>query len=136
MGLLSVASSVMFVRHLEPSVAFYHDVLGCEVAIHDRDAALLIACGGFQMYLIARGDRIVHTSDSVGLQYLTWVTDSATTLERMSQTLRSQGYHTENFVSGGVRFVESRDPDGIRLLLAYPTPETLPRSVVGPRLYT
>lgn len=62
---------------LDRSVAFYRDVFGCEVAIHDQDAALLLSSRGFQMYLVARGKREQHASGGIGVQYLMWATDSA-----------------------------------------------------------
>jgi catechol-2,3-dioxygenase len=132
---VSIASSVTFVRQLDRSVAFYRDVFSCTVAIRNRDAALLIAPGGFQMYLISRGDRAQHALGGIGLQHLTWVTDSAEALEQVNQTLQERGSHTDTYTSGGVTFVEGRDPDGICVVIAYPSPQTMPRTELGSRLY-
>jgi hypothetical protein len=41
---------VIFVSELGRSVDFYRDLFACEVAIHEPDAALLLAPGGFQIY--------------------------------------------------------------------------------------
>lgn len=130
-----VTSSVMFVAELERSVDFYCEVLSCEVTIHDRDAALLLAAGGFQIYLIARAARTWHPSRAIGPQYLIWAVDSAQALEEADQALRRRGRRTFTHTAGGVDFVTGADPDGIRILVAHPSPEKLPRSVVDARLY-
>jgi catechol 2,3-dioxygenase-like lactoylglutathione lyase family enzyme len=132
----TVASSVMFVGQLDRSVAFYRDVFTCKVAIHDQDAALLIAPGGFQIYLVSKGSRTTHASVSIGPQYLMWATDSAEALEHMEGALRGHGAPTYRYKSGGVTFIRGRDPDGIRVVIAHPSPEKQPRSLVGTHLYT
>jgi hypothetical protein len=131
-----VTSSVIFVSRLGTSVEFYRDLFSCKVAIHDRDAALLLAPGGFQIYLIARGTRTPHPSAGIGLQFLIWAVESAAELEELDLAFQERGGRTDRYTSGGVAFVASRDPDGVRLLVAHPSPETLPRSVVGARLYS
>jgi catechol 2,3-dioxygenase-like lactoylglutathione lyase family enzyme len=130
-----ITSSVVFVADLGRSVEFYRDVFSCEVAIEAPGAALLLARGGFQIYLIARESRAGHPSGGIGLQYLIWTVDSAQDLDESRERLRSRGRHTDSFASGGVTFVASRDPDGIRILVAHPSPEELPRSIVDTHLY-
>ena len=131
-----IASSVMFVTELDRSEAFYCDVFGCEVAIRNPDAALLLAPGGFQLYLIERGSRAQHPLEGIGLQYLMWSTESAEALEHIEKVLKDHGVHTSTRTSGGVTFVGGRDPDGIRVVIAHPSPEELPRTVVGSHFYT
>jgi hypothetical protein len=131
----SVTSSVIFVSRLEVSIGFYCDVFSCQVSIHDREAALLLAPNGFQLYLIARGPNTAHPSRGIGLQYLIWALESDAELRDAALTIRSRGGRTSSYTSGGVTFLAARDPDGIRVLLAHPSPEKLPRSVIGPRLY-
>jgi hypothetical protein len=131
-----VTSSVIFVSELGRSVDFYRDLFACEVAIHEPDAALLLAPGGFQIYLIGRSARTPHPSGGIGPQYLIWAVDSADDLQMLEQALRGYGRLTDTYTSGGVNFVVGRDPDGIRIMMAHPGPDKLPRSVVGPRLYT
>ena len=131
-----VTSSVIFVSVLDRSVDFYREVFGCEVAILDRDAAaLLLAPGGFQIYLIARGTRTPHPSRGIGPQYLIWAADTAADLKVLEQALRHYGRRADTYSSGGVTFVACQDPDGIRILIAHPGPDKLPRSVVGAHLY-
>jgi hypothetical protein len=130
-----VTSAVLFVSQLDRSIEFYRGLFACSVGIQDRDAALLRAPGGFQLYLIARGSRTRHPSDGLGLRYLIWSTDNADHFEQLEQTLKDRGARTDIYMSGGVAFLETCDPDGIRVLTAYPSPNKLPRSLLGPRLY-
>ena len=131
-----VTSSVIFVSQLGRSVDFYRDVFACQVSIHDHDAALLLAPGGFQIYLIGRGTRTPHHSGGIGPQYLIWAVESAADLRDLEQAFKDHGGRTDTHTSGGVSFVAGRDPDGIRILVAHPSPDAFPRSVVGAHLYT
>lgn len=130
-----VTSSVVFVSDLDRSVEFYRGVFSCDVGVEARGAALLLARGGFQIYLIARERGTEHPSGGIGLQYLIWTVDSAPDLAEARELLASRGRRTDTFTSGGVTFLASRDPDGIRLLVAHPHPEQLPRSAVDPHFY-
>jgi catechol 2,3-dioxygenase-like lactoylglutathione lyase family enzyme len=130
-----VTSSVIFVSDINRSVGFYRDIFGCEASIHDSDAALLLAPGGFQIYLIGRPARTPHISGGIGPQYLIWAVNSADDLQVLDEALRRYGRRTDAYASGGVTFVAGRDPDGIRILLAHPGPDQRPRSVIGPLLY-
>jgi catechol 2,3-dioxygenase-like lactoylglutathione lyase family enzyme len=130
-----VTSSVLFVSRLDRSIEFYRDVFSCTVSIRERDAALLLAPDGFQIYLIARGTRAEHPSGGIGLQYLIWAVESDAELRDIAQALQDRVGRTDSYASGGVSFLEARDPDGIRILVACPSPEKFPRSVVDTRLY-
>lgn len=130
-----VTSSVIFVRDIDRSVHFYRDVFACEVTIQKPEAALLLAPGGFQIYLIGRSARTPHPLGGIGPQYLIWAVDSADDLHVLQRTLRERGGRVDSYQSGGITFVAGRDPDGIRILMAHPGPDKLPRSVVGPHLY-
>ncbi|MBC9822890.1 VOC family protein [Terrabacter sp. MAHUQ-38] len=133
--LARLASSVMFVAQLDRSVDFYRDVFRCRVAIRDLDAALLVTTDGFQIYLVAKGGRAQRPSGHIGLHCLMWSTDSVEALENVEGVLRERGGHPDRYSSGGVTFVRGHDPDGIDVVIAHPTPEMLPRSVIAPRLY-
>jgi catechol 2,3-dioxygenase-like lactoylglutathione lyase family enzyme len=130
-----VTSSVIFVRNIDRSVHFYQDVFACEVTIQKPEAALLLAPGGFQIYLIGRSARTPHPSGGIGPQYLIWAVDSADDLQELERAFRRYGRITDSFTSGGVTFIEGRDPDGTRILMAHPGPDKLPRSVIGAQLY-
>ncbi|SDQ66706.1 Glyoxalase/Bleomycin resistance protein/Dioxygenase superfamily protein [Arthrobacter crystallopoietes] len=130
-----VVSSVLFVSQLERSVNFYCDVFGCEQAIREEGAALLLASGGFQVYLIERGTGAAHHVTGIGPHLLMWATDSMEGLEYFEKLLKEMSDHTYTHSAGGVTFVEARDPDGIRVVIAHPDPEQLPRSILDLRLY-
>lgn len=135
-GSARVTSSVVFVSELGRSVEFYRDMFSCEVTIESSGAALLLAPGGFQIYLIAKGSRASHRLGGIGMQYLMWAVETAGALVDMEQGLKDRGSRTYTYASGGVSFLESRDPDGIRILVACPSPERRPRSLVENRLYS
>jgi catechol 2,3-dioxygenase-like lactoylglutathione lyase family enzyme len=126
---------VIFVSDIDRSVDFYRDVFACDVTIHQREAALLLAPGGFQIYLIGRSARTPHASGGIGPQYLIWAVNSADDLQELEQALRQYGRVTDTYTSGGVTFIAGRDPDGIRILMAHPGPDKFPRSVIGTQLY-
>lgn len=130
-----VTSTVLSISVLDRSIEFYREVFACTVTIHDVGAALLIAPGGFQIYLIERGTRAEHPSSGIGMQYLIWAVDSEAELRAMEQAVKDRGGRADTHESGGVTFLATRDPDGIRILVAHPSPEKLPRAVVGARLY-
>jgi catechol 2,3-dioxygenase-like lactoylglutathione lyase family enzyme len=130
-----VTSSVIFVSDIDRSVDFYQDVFACEVTIRKREAALLLAPGGFQIYLIGRSARTPHPSGGIGPQFLIWAVNSADDLQQLEQALRRYGRTTHTYTSGGVTFIAGWDPDGIRILMAHPGPDKLPRSVIGAQLY-
>jgi hypothetical protein len=86
-----VASSVLFVAELDRSVNFYWDLFGCVETPRSGEAALLLAPGGFQLYLIERGKRAEHHSGGLGRHLLMWATDTAQGLKYFEQTLKGDG---------------------------------------------
>jgi hypothetical protein len=95
----------------------------------------MLTPAGFQIYLIARGERASHPSGGIGYQCLIWTVGSAAELDDLEQVMRDRGHYTHSRTTRGVRFLSTRDPDGIRILVAHPSPEELPRSVVDAVLY-
>jgi catechol 2,3-dioxygenase-like lactoylglutathione lyase family enzyme len=130
-----VTSAVIFVSELGRSLDFYVDVFACEVAVLESEAALLTSSGGFQIYLIQRTKRTPHPSGGIGVQHLIWSVASGEELGDLERALTARGRHTDTYTSGGVQFLAGRDPDGIRILVAHPGPESLARSIVGARFY-
>jgi len=59
-----------------------------------------------------------------------WTVRTAAELDDLEQVMRDRGHPLHSRRTHGVRFLTSRDPDGIRILVAHPSPEELPRSVV------
>ncbi|MBV8349336.1 MAG: VOC family protein [Mycolicibacterium sp.] len=129
-----VASAVIRVSDIDRSLTFYRDVFSCRVVIRQGDTALLLAPNGFQLYLQARDWLHRRSASDVGVQYLTWATDSQSELQRIRQRLHTYDTavftHTEN----GVTFLEGCDPDGTRVIVAYPSPRQLPRTIIAERL--
>ncbi|MEO7015641.1 MAG: VOC family protein [Leifsonia sp.] len=131
----NVASSVIFVTELDRSVRFYSGVFGCKTALKENDGALLLTPGGFQIYLIAKGAHESHPSGGIGHQHLMWATDTAEGLTHFEDTLKALGCYTDTHTGGEVTFVEGRDPDWIRVVIAHPNPQQRLRSVLDSRLY-
>lgn len=131
----NVTSAVIFVSELDRSVSFYTEVLGCETELLQLDAALLVTPAGFQIYLIAKGRLEPHLAQGIGDRHLLWATDSEGSLAYFADMLKDRGSYTDTHTAGEVTFVEGRDPDGIRIMIAYPSPAQRPRSVVDGRLY-
>lgn len=131
-----VASSVIFVSDLDRSVQFYRDVFACELVIHEPGAALLLDPDGFQIYLMARGDHEQHPTGGIGHEYLMWAVDTPEALEHFAQALKACGCYVDRHITGGVQFVEGHDPDDIRVVIAHPNPQQVPRSVLDPRFYS
>ncbi|WP_416416159.1 VOC family protein [Paenarthrobacter aromaticivorans] len=132
-----VASAVLFVAELGRSVNFYRGLFGCKVSLQSEgDAALLLAPGGFQIYFIERGKRAERYPGGLGNHLLMWATETSEGLKAFEQTLKEMGRYTETHTAGGVTFVEGRDPDGMRVIVAHPDPSERPRSVFDSRLYS
>ena len=125
-----ITSSVIFVSELSRSVEYYRDVFSCTASIQNPYSALMLTPAGFQIYLIARGNRASHPLGGIGYQCLIWTVGSAAELDELEQVMSNRGHHTDSRMTHGVRFLTTRDPDGIRILVAHPSPEELPRSVV------
>ena len=68
-----VASCVIRVRELDPSLKFYCDVFSCNVAVRETDMALLVAPNGFHIYLHALSRRR-RAANTAGVRYLLWAT--------------------------------------------------------------
>ena len=132
----AVTSAVLWVSRLDRSVDFYQDVFSCTVSVREPGAALLLAPDGFQLYLVDRGTRAEHPSGGIGHQFLIWSVGSDSELRDLAEVLNDCGGHPDVSTSGGVSFLTAHDPDGIRIVVAHPSPENFPRAVIAARLYT
>lgn len=128
---IRVASAVIRVSDLRKSVRFYCDVFGFHVAVREHDVALLLAPSGFQLYLNSIDPSRRHDRGTIGVQFLMWATDSRAELETIAARLRTHDPAVFTRTENGVTFVESCDPDQIRVVIAYPSPEQLPREVIA-----
>lgn len=129
-----VASCVIRVSDLDRSLRFYCDVFSCRVLIRESDMALLLTPNGFQIYMHAASRFRRRGAATIGVQYLMWATNSESDLAEITQRLRAYDVATYSYVQGGVTFVEACDPDGERVIVAYPGPRQLPREVIAKRL--
>ncbi|AZI65904.1 VOC family protein (plasmid) [Rhodococcus qingshengii] len=130
-----VASSVMQVANLDRSVSYYCDVFSCRVALRERDAVLLLTPDDFQIYMYVQKGASLRNISSIGVHYVMWSADTEEELTRISERLRAYDASTFTQVVGGVTFVDGCDPDGIRVIVAYPDPEQLPRELIAPRFH-
>lgn len=133
---VKVASSVLYVSELERSVSFYRDLFGCVVTLRSADAALLVTAEGFQLYIIERGTHAHRHPNGLGHHLLMWATDSPEGVESLKQALLGTGSYVDTHVSGGITFLEGRDPDGLRIVIAHPDPAHQPRSIIDSHLYS
>ncbi|CAG7635535.1 VOC family protein [Rhodococcus opacus] len=130
-----VASSVMQVAELDRSVKYYCDVFACRVAVREPDAALLLTPDNFQIYMYVKRGASHRGISSIGVHYIMWSADTEEELERITARLRTYDAATYTQVVGGVTFVDGCDPDGIRVVVAYPGPEQLPRELIAQRFH-
>jgi catechol 2,3-dioxygenase-like lactoylglutathione lyase family enzyme len=128
-----VASTVMRVVDVDRAVDFYCDVFSCRAALREPDAALLLAPDGFQIYLYSKGSARHPGVGAVGVEYLMWATDSEAELRRITQRLQAYDPATYTYTENGVTFVEGCKPDHGRVIVAYPSPELLPRQMIAGR---
>lgn len=128
-----VASCLMRVSDLDRSVKFYCDVFACHITVHDPEAALLLTPDGFQFYLHMDKSWTTPGIGDLGVQRIMWAADSDTELQRIAERLRAHYPSTYTDSINGVTFVDGADPDGIRVLVACPNPDQLPREVIGAR---
>ncbi|HEU0190778.1 MAG TPA: VOC family protein [Mycobacterium sp.] len=128
---IRVASSLIRVSHLLRSVTFYCDVFGFHVALREQDMALLVSPSGFQLYLNAIDPSRRHDRGTIGVEFLMWATDSRYELDTIVRRLRAHDPAVFTRTENDVTFVEGCDPDKIRVVVAYPSPDQLPRQVIA-----
>lgn len=133
MSTARVASCLMRVSHLDHSVKFYCHVFQCEVAICDKDAALLLTPDGFEIYLRTNEASRAGGITGVGVEQIMWSVGSEEELQQIEQRMRVHDPSAYSNTLGEISFVDGADPDGIRVLVTYPTPQQLPREVIDRR---
>lgn len=131
----TVASSVIRVANLDRSLHFYRDVFSCQIVSRDADMALLLTPKGFQIYLHEVSEFQPRRGGGIlGVQWLMWATDSQSELQRITERLRAYDTAVYSHNTDGLAIIEGSDPDGCRVIVAYPSPRQLPRTVVADRL--
>jgi catechol-2,3-dioxygenase len=114
-----LGGAVVFVRSLDRSISFYTEVLGLTVADRSPTAALLGEDAGPQLVLRAFGDNAPHPLGQLGVQYLVWVTESRSDLDRSTELLRKRSAYRDTRGTGDDLTIEGRDPDDLVLILVY-----------------
>lgn len=131
----TAASCVVRVANLERSLQFYCDVFSCHAVSREAGMALLLTPKGFQIYLHEVSEfQPRSTVGILGVQWLMWATDSQSELERITERLRAYDTAVYSHNVDGLSIIEGSDPDGCRVIVAYPSPRQLPRTVVAERL--
>jgi hypothetical protein len=71
---------------------------------------------------------------ALGVHYLMWATDSQSAMQRITDRLRAYDSAVYSHTVEGMTILEGIDPDGLRVIVAYPTPRRLPRTAIAERL--
>ncbi|HEV2808923.1 MAG TPA: VOC family protein [Acidimicrobiales bacterium] len=124
--------AVLYVRDVERSVAFYHEVLGFHrLAIGFPGAAFLRAPGSdndHDLGLFEMGDSAGPSPagrSAVGLYHLAWEVDTLEELERLAGVLSGRGALSGASDHGTTKSLYGADPDGIQFEVAWLVPTDL-----------
>ena len=131
---VDVVAIVVRVSDLDRSLEFYCDVFTCHVAVRDEDMALLLTPQGFEIYLHQKDEFHSRAAGARGVQNLMWATDSQSDMQRITDRLRAYDSAVYSYTVEGMTILEGIDPDGFRVIVAYPTPRRLPRTAIVERL--
>ena len=129
-----LTGAVVVVRDLARSEVFYRELLGLRVEASSAEAVLLSAPSGDRLALRALG-RATHLSVGIGVQCLVWTAESLDDLERCEEVLRTRNAFLSSSVDHGVKVVEGRDPDDIRVIVVFPVVPGLHRTTLPSGIY-
>lgn len=131
---VDVVSTVIRVHELDRSLKFYCDVFSCRVGVREADMALLLTPQGFEIYLLQKAEFHTHRAGTLGVRHLLWATDNQSDLQRITERLRAYDSAVYSHTVEGMTVLEGTDPDGLRVMVANPTPGQLPRTLIAQRL--
>jgi catechol 2,3-dioxygenase-like lactoylglutathione lyase family enzyme len=131
----TVSSSVLYVAHLARSVDFYSRIMHCTPTVTNHNAALLLTGGGFQLYIVEVGSKTLHILDGIGNGGLMWSVETADELAAVEAVMKAEGCYVDTHTDDGMTFVQGRDPDHLRVIVATPPPSARPRTSIAPRFY-
>ena len=131
---VDVVSTVIRVHELDRSLKFYCDVFSCRVVVREADMALLLTPKGFEIYLLQKDEFHTHRAGALGVRHLLWATDNQSDLQRITERLGAYDSAVFSHTVEGMTVLEGTDPDGLRVMVAYPTPGLLPRTLIAQRL--
>jgi extradiol dioxygenase family protein len=129
-----VAAIVVRVSDLDRSLKFYCDVFSCRIAVREADMALLLTPQGFEIYLHQNDEFHSRAAGALGVHLLMWATDSQSDMQRITDRLRTYDSAVYSYTVEGMTILEGIDPDGFRVIVAYPTARRLPRTAIAERL--
>ena len=95
---------------------------------------LLSAPSGDRLALRALG-RAPHLSAGIGVQCLVWTAESLDDLDRCENVLRARDAFVSGSVDQGVKVVEGRDPDDIRVIVVFPVDPDSPGTSLPSGIY-
>jgi catechol 2,3-dioxygenase-like lactoylglutathione lyase family enzyme len=131
---IKLSAAVIFVRELQRSTDFYRDILQLRAEVTSDEATLLTAPNGDHIVLRAL-PRASKPAGTVGVQFVVWTARDNDDLDRCERELKAR----DAFVSVGVeqeaRVVEGRDPDGVPILIVYPSRPGIGMTSVPTRTY-
>ena len=127
----TVASAVMRVAELDPSVDFYRDVVCCRVALSRTGDCASIDTGRVRS-ISTRPARLGGRGWPLSVSNtVMWATDRQTALERVTIRLRAHDPATYTCTEYGLTVVEDCDPDHSRVIVADPSLSRLPRKLIA-----
>jgi catechol 2,3-dioxygenase-like lactoylglutathione lyase family enzyme len=126
---------VMFVRDLDRSVDFYHELLGLDVVDRTSTAALLTNPGGAELVLRAMGGSAQRALGNIGVQYVVWTVASHEDLDRCERLLRERSAYGQTRTDNGAISVEGSDPDDTPVLIVYHGSNQPPLRKLPARIY-
>ncbi|HEY6798531.1 MAG TPA: VOC family protein [Kineosporiaceae bacterium] len=123
--------AVLYVRDVERSVAFYHEVLGFRTVAAAPGAAFLQApdstndhdLGLFEIGSAAGSSEAGQRT--VGLYHLAWEVDTLAELERLAGVLSRAGALVGASDHGTSKSLYAKDPDGLEFEVAWFVPAAL-----------
>ena len=119
------------VRSLDISVAFYTEVLGLEVQLHDQQVAILAEAREPHSVVVLRSALrdFQHYGDALGTRALLWHVSSVALLDSVEQRLRQRGALADRIERDvNTTLVVGRDPDG-QVLVFFARGDGLPVQV-------
>jgi catechol 2,3-dioxygenase-like lactoylglutathione lyase family enzyme len=129
-----VVATVLRVSDLGRSLTFYSDVFSCRVAVRERDMVLLLTPQGFEIYPHQNDEFNSRAAGARGVHHLMWATDSQSDTQRITDRLRAYDSAVYIYAIEGMTILEGIDPDGFRVIVAYPTPRRPPHTAIVERL--
>jgi catechol 2,3-dioxygenase-like lactoylglutathione lyase family enzyme len=131
MAITRLNHAVLYVRDVERSVDFYHDVLGFRRVMGTSGAAFLQAPGSTNDHDLGLFEIGADAGPSlagratVGLYHLAWEVDTLATLREVRDALTAAGALVGSSDHGTTKSLYGRDPDGLEFEVVWLIPADL-----------